>query len=575
MAVKLLFGALMTVAVLSGGSRAYALGTCPDDSSGTCLRGLASQTYQTDSNQCVPDVVRQFDSLKDHGEIMGFRDGGARINYPPLDNDFDHLQGVQRLAFPASNRILMALASSHGSGGHYAVVSLGTRGVGGFTGRRFGGNRMKDTTQDWNVVPQANDTIVQNGRTNRSTTYTHPSGIQSLGQYLAVPLELIGGGGPPGRTELFDTGVNIDFNVTQCTGTKPGCFQSKWVFEHTQSGAGEDALARLDDGRYLMLTAIATDTSKLEVNVSQYNDGVSTIANPDVFGAWNSPGHGGASSAIFRMDKLPVWKPYQSLQLVTECGSGHLYLVGAEKRGNGDDFADLYRLNLAVTGSDNIENEPLVSTASIATAFTLIRSKHFWCTYEGSPRQCDFDAASGVYVDPFGTLLLYATVHDDSGPKAGVIRFVEFAPNDPVDRPDTPAVESCDSTDNMWVEFSNRTLTANNLPPIGAERFFIERHNELRSDTSFETAYSFNDEALSIRYCLPPGFRYKVCSDTSFKGACQFFCGDSVSGCSGLISNGQVRGANFAKPTASSGCFTTNASPNCAAAAPGRRSSRR
>jgi hypothetical protein len=553
------------IAALSAGTGAYGLGTCPDDSSSTCLVGAATETYETDSNQCVPDVVTQFDALKDHGEVMGFRDGGRRIDYPPLDASFDHWQGIQRLAFPPANRILMVLTSSHDSGGHYALVSLGTRSVGGFSGRRFGGNRMKDTTQDWNVAPQANDTIVQNGRTNSSTTFTHPSGIQSLGQYLAVPLEIIGGGGPPGRTELFDTGVSIDFGVAKCNGDTAGCIQSKWVFEHSQSGAGAAALAQLDDGRYLMITAISTNISRLEINVSQYNDGVPTISNPGVFGAGNSPGSGGAPSAIFRMDKLPVWKPYQSLQLVTECSSGHLYLVGVGTVDNesGDDFADLYRLNLAVTGADNTEHEPLISTASIATTFTPIRSKHFWCRYEGSPRQCDFTSASGIYVDPFGTLILYATVHDDSGPKPGVTRFVEFAPNNPVDRPNTPAIESCDSASNMWVELSNKPLSANNLPPIGAERFFIEHQNELRSDANFDTAYSFNDEALSIRYCLPPGFRYKVCSDKSFGGTCRFVCGDSIAGCSGLISGGQVRGANFTTATASSGCFTTSVSPSC------------
>jgi hypothetical protein len=563
MQTRFSLGALILIATLSGSTGAYSLATCPDNSSGTCLRGWANQSYQADSNRCVPDVIAQFDALKDHGEIMGFKDGGSRINYPPLDNNLDHWQGVQRLAFPPANRILMALTSSHGSGGHYALVSLGTRSVGGFSGRRFGGNRMKDTTQDWNVAPQANDTIVQNGRTTNSKIFNHPSGIQTLGQYLAVSQELIGGGGPPGRTELFDTGVSIDFGVTQCTGTTAGCIQSKWVFEHSQSGAGEAALAKLDDGRYLMITAIATNTSRLEINVSQYNDGVPTISNPGVFGASNSPGSGGAPSAIFRMDRLPIWKPYQSLQLVTECGSGHLYLIGIEKNDSSEDFADLYRLNLAVTGTDNIENEPLISTASIATTFTPIRFKHFWCTYEGSPRQCDFDAASGIYVDPLGTLILYATVHDDSGPKAGVTRFIEFAPNDPVDQPDTPAVEPCDSASKMWVELSNKPLSTGNLPPIGAERFFIEHQNELRSDASFDTAYSFNDEALSIRYCLPAGFRYKACSNSAFAGTCRFFCGDSVAGCSGLISGGQVRGANFTTATASSGCFTTSTSPSC------------
>jgi hypothetical protein len=459
----------------------------------------------------------------------------------------------------------MALSSSHTSGGRYALVSLGSRGTGGFTGRRFGGNRMSGTTQDWNVPPQGNDTIIQNGRTSAATTYTHPSGVQALGQFLAVPLEVIGGGGPPGRTQLFDAGVGIDFGVTQCNGTTPGCIQNRWTFEHSQSGDGEVALAKLDDGRYLMLNAVATATSILEVNVSRRTPAGTPlpISDPLVFGAGNSPGTGGAPSAIFQMQNLEDWTTYQSLQLLTECGTGHLYLVGIEKNGDSEDWADLYRLNLAVTGAVNVEGEPLISTAAIATTFTLVRSKHFWCRYEGSPRQCDFDAASGIYVDPFGTLLLYATVHDDSGPKSGVTRFVEFAPNDPVDHPDTsPKVEKCNKTSKMWVELSNRALS-DGLPPIGSERFFIEYQNEARSHTSFAKAYSFNDEALSIRYCLPAGFRYKLCSDTDFGGSCAFFCGSLVDGCAGGISKGRIRGSNLPSANASSGCFTTSASPDC------------
>ncbi|HEU4537691.1 MAG TPA: hypothetical protein VFS00_26405 [Polyangiaceae bacterium] len=541
-----------------------ALGTCPDAAGALCLRGAASTSYLPDSNRCVPNVVAQFDAIKDHGEIMGFRDGGSPISYPPLDTDDDHWQGVQRLAFPSDHRLFMVLTSSHGSGGRYALVGLGSRVLGGLTGRRFGGNRMSFTDQDWDVAPQGNDTIHQTGLTSTATLYNHPGGIQALGQFLAVPLEVIGGGGPPGRTQLFDTGTAIDFDVDQCAGTTAGCIRSQWVFEHGQPGAGESALAKLDDGRYLMITAVSSATSVLEVNVSGLGgDGAPRpIGDPFVFGAWNSPGNGGASSAVFSMGAVPGWKPYQSLQLVTECGSGHLYLVGMEKEGDGDDWADLYRLNLRPTGALNAEGEPLVSTGSIATTFTRVRSKHFWCTYEGSPRQCDFDAATGVYVDPFGTLLVYATVHTDTAPASGVTRFVEFGPNDPVDRPDTFSVEPCDAKSKMWVEMSNQPLSGG-LPPVGAERFFIEYQNETRSDANFGTAYDFHDEARSIRYCLPPGFRYKLCSDSSFGGTCQFFCGSSAAGCTGLVSSGVVRGVNLASANASSGCFTTTASSSC------------
>jgi hypothetical protein len=520
--------------------------------------------YSPDSNRCVPNVITQFDALKDHGEIMGFWDGGGRIAYPSLDTDYQHWQGIQRLAYPADHRILMILTSSSYSGGHYAVVSLGTRGAGGISGRRFGGDRMNDLTQDWNVPPHSNDVIIQNGKTSASPLYTHPGGIQTIGQFLAAPLEIIKGGGPFGRTQLFDAGVNINFNVTQCDGTTPGCIQTRWVFEHNQPGDGEVALAKLDDGRYLMINALATDTKVLEVNVSGRRlDGTPRyISDPIVFGAWNSPGSGGQPSAVFKMDHLGDWKPYQSLQLVTECASGQLFLVGMEKDGS-EDWADLYRLNFALTGAVNREGEPLISTDSIKTAFRRVRHKHFWCTYRGSARQCDFDAATGVYVDPFGTFIVYASVHDDSGPGSGVTRFVEFSPNDPIDRPDTAALEPCDTTGKMWIELSNKPLSTGGVPPVGSDRFFVEYQNEARSHKSFSKAYDFDNRALSIRYCLPAGYRYKLCSETDFRGTCKLFCGSAATGCSGLVSGGQVRGLTFSHVTGRSGCFAKSDSPTC------------
>src|SRR5262245_39255666 len=99
---------LVLAATLSASTIALGVGPCPDDPSGAaCLRGAASQSYESDSNRCVPDVIAQFDNLKDHGEIMGFRDGGRSVGYPPLDTDDQHWQGVQRLGFPADRRNFM------------------------------------------------------------------------------------------------------------------------------------------------------------------------------------------------------------------------------------------------------------------------------------------------------------------------------------------------------------------------------------------------------------------------------------------------------------------------------------
>jgi hypothetical protein len=551
------------------GAARRALGRCPGkEGEEGCVLGKAEDKYSADTNRCVPNVVAQFDALKDHGEILGFWDGGDEVDYPSLDATDQHWQGVQRLAYPPGHNLLMVLTSSHEEGGHYAVAGMGSRVLGGFTQRRLGASRTTEDTQDWNVAPRYNDTIIQGGLTADATRYTHPSSMQALGQFVAIPLERIGNSddhGTLGRTQLFDAGGDIDFDVKQCGDGGQGCLlKSQWVFEHSTWGAGQAALAKLDDGRYLMITGVTADTDLLEINVSGVRaDGTPrTIDDPEVFGAWNSPGNGGEPSALIDTGSIDGWKDYQALQLVTECGSGQLFLIGTGQASGNADWADLYQVNLRETGDKNAEGEPRFDEGSPATTFTRVAEKHFFCTYEGSERQCDFLAAAGVFVDEAGTLLLYATVHDDSGPKEGVTRFVEFAPNDPVDRPDTPAVEACDDESKMWVELSDKPLSGA-LPPAGSDRFFIEYWNSLRSNKSFATAYDFNDEARSIRYCLPPGYRYKLCEHTSFGGKCQFFCGSAADGCSGPASGGHIQGVSFTKADASSGCFTAAGSTEC------------
>jgi hypothetical protein len=549
-------------------SSAQALGPCPDYT-GQCLRGSTSTNAAADRNRCAPNVVRQFRNVKDRGEIMGFHDGGPSIGYPSLNDGSSHWQGVQRLAFPNDRRILLVLTSSHENGwGHYAIVGLGSRINGGFTGRRFGGNRMGPTTQDWNMEPPGNDTISQRGEIH--PVFNHPGGPQTIGQFVAVPLEQVGDNDRPGRTQLFDAGVTFSFDVKRCTTVTSGCMRSRWVFEHSEFANGATGLVKLDDGRYLMISGITKEMTKLELNVSRLrpNGALYRIDEPGVFGLSNCPGCSGAYSAKFAVSTIPSWRGYQSLQLVSECGTGHLYLVGNAKD-NGEDWLDLFRLNLRPMGV-NHEGEPILSTAAPSRAFQYVTSKHFWCRYRDSARQCDFDAAVGIYIDPLGTLLVYATVHDDSAPPpsgvtpppSGVTRFVEFAPNDPIDNPSTAAIERCDTADKMWVELSNGMLSAG-LPPAGSERFFIEYSNVSRSTADFGTAYDFHDQARSIRYCLPQGYRYKLCEHSSFGGTCRFFCGSSVAGCSGSISNGAIRGLNLPAANASSGCFATTTSSTC------------
>jgi hypothetical protein len=171
----------------------------------------------------------------------------------------------------------------------------------------------------------------------------------------------------------------------------------------TKSGSST-ALAKLRDGRYLLVVT-ATDAQPVDFYVSNEPESISS-----------------GFSWIAQVDPADsLWAAFQSLNLVTQCSSGQLYLLGTENTGLfgddewGDDYARLYQVNFS-TSNEWVDT------------YGPIKNFHAYCSNDGS-RQCNFDAAAGVYVSQNGTLALYAVEHDDDGPGSTKnVKFMEFWP---------------------------------------------------------------------------------------------------------------------------------------------------
>ena len=453
------------------------------------LKGRVIATPTPNANRCVPDPVAQINSLRDHGDILGFRMGAG---YPDPDGDDYHWQGIQRLPISGGRVFAVSSSAPRDKGGHLAIVQFGSRRP---VNGRLRSNRLSVTTQDWNVPPLLNDIIVQDVLVD--PVFDHPGGLQTLGRYLFVSLELIDSS-DRARVYLYDSvGTQDPWSCNQATGA--GCLRKVWEFVVAETGAGTVSAAQLADGRYLMITTPKRIT-KFEVHVSQRGK---ALTDSTLFGSggsyealWDSNGH--------------EWTDYQNLNLLTGC-NGQLYLLGSHKNdggwfGSNEDWIDLFELHLVPDGGTNADGD-----ATLSVSLNKVAKRHVYCGTSGSKRQCDLDAAGGVSVDARGRLFFYATEHDNDG-KSNSVKMMEFRPADHLDDPSTSGVEGCPTLTQAYVELFDEANDKGNSLMID----YVDRSK--RNYNRFDTAFSFNDRTRSARQCIPVGYRYRLWNDFNRSG---------------------------------------------------------
>lgn len=450
------------------------------------LKGMVRVTLGANANRCTPNPVEQLRSLRDHGDIMGFRMGAG---YPDPGGDDYHWQGVQRL--PVGGGRLLAVSSSTraSEGGHIAIVQLGSRGT---AGGRLRSNRLSTTIPDWEVRPGGKDVIVQDLRVN--PVFNHSGGLQTLGRYLLVPLETIDESSAKARVFLYDSlGTRDPWSCNQATGA--GCLRKVWGFVVAGTGAGTVSAAQLDDGRYLMITT-QRGITKFEVHVSQRGK---ALTDATLFGSWGSYEALWVSRGISSGED---WRDFQNLNLLTGC-NGQLYLLASHKADGGiffsnEDLIDLFELHLVPDGKTNADGDPTLSVS-----LTKVAQRHVYCSTRGSKIQCNLQAGGGAWVDPQGRLFYYGMEHHNDGPD-DTVRMMEFRPGDHLDNPSTPFVEGCGALSQAYVElFDGENFDGNSL-------MIDYRDRAKRNYDHFDTAFSFNDRTRSGRQCIPPGFRYRL-----------------------------------------------------------------
>ena len=512
-----------------------------DLDSGEFITGAVSRVYAPDVNRYVPDPLKQFVQLKDHGDYYGFyTDAGHLDTFCESGlistNCQNHWQGLARLVYPETARAYFLVASSHSTESRLAVVNNGE-----WSGLRLRGNRHDTTRPDWEAPPDWSDRIVLSRMMQQSLN--HPGGMQVIGQYVAVGLEKIASP-QEGAVYLYDVSR---MNVT----TKhPIQMWSVGIAGEKVATASVVKLAPFAGeraGRYLMLT-LGGESKRITFNISRAGK---MIDDPKLFNDHHATTAEGsiapAASGVANWTDM-----YQTMQIIVD-PNGQLYLLGATKdRSGGSDYLDLFALRLRLTGGTNqSENTPLV-----AANVTHLARKIMYCIPSVSNSMgCDFSAAGGAYIDPDGRLYYYATVHSDSplnGASTQWTRMMEFRPRDHLDEPDTSAIEGCPALSSAWVNFYDGKLgrdSYSSSAPVRVNSFmidFVDRRE--RAQSSFGSAYNFNDRVVAVQFCIPRGHRFRLFEHENFRGA-------SID----LVGTGSLAtkrwGNSGARQKWSSGCF--------------------
>lgn len=317
------------------------------------IQGKVSEEWgRPDVTRCVADPVGAINNLPRVGNNIGFLTSTSSegLGYMLLT---PHLQSVQRLAYGDGRHLVV---SRSGSLAFYVVEMAGQNTL----GLPFGGLTQSDHVVHREPAP--------------SLDFDHAGGIQTLGTLLAVPYS--------SDDEAFLRFYDLS------TPASPVMLH-EWedpVFSH----AGAVALARLANDFVFMIVG--------EEDSEYLNFYIGTADPPDFvhLQRWRDRD---AQTEIGDDE----FASYQSLNLVTRCGDGQMFLVGMDRDGSGDDWVDLFRVNVTRDSA----------------SLTKVAKRNIVCS-----GQCNLDASGGTYVAPDGRLMVYATEHGASGPTLNGVRSV-------------------------------------------------------------------------------------------------------------------------------------------------------
>ncbi|MDH3980172.1 MAG: PKD domain-containing protein [Gammaproteobacteria bacterium] len=512
----------------------------------------------------VPDVINQFGALSVRADALGFS-----IGISPDPSASKHYQGIVRSHGRGTPYFFVSRSETSGpcegsQPGNLLTVRMASRDR---HGERLRSNRIRKDKDTDDTPPPASDvnvgTVTFNG-TNGWPHYGHPGGMDRVGDVLVVPLERPCGGQEPEGKILFIDVSNPEafipvpdppFCPPFCGNPDSSLILSE--FDNVPFTPGLVSVTPQANGRYLMLMTGGNNVRlMIYESMPTEEDGSTDLRSPDLdwiekdlwfhvedevdlgttgfcdlavdlrqFCGFDWPSFGAFAGCIL---EGKCNHPHQTLHFLREGGiDGDLYLVGIRNPGGGagtgaqdTDLIDLYRVEWEGTSE-----EPEFKLRWVMTRHLVAKPT------KGGTDLANFAAASAIYVSPSGELLLYATEHDNDGPKdsrgVGTVKAGEWRHHDMVRRGSptynpTPVTEDPFEVD----EGADITLQGQADPPITRawvelyeddgftnESIVIDYEDWGLDDFDDFGVFGFSDDASSWRWFAPIGCTIRVNDD--------------------------------------------------------------
>jgi hypothetical protein len=356
----------------------------------------------------LPDVEDQF--------ALAFRLGTA-----PEPNLCRHYQGIARstgagtpymfVSWSGNQAPVDVCGDDNDDPGALLIVRLGTRDT---NGERLRSNRLLRDVDIVLTPPRAEDTVVRTIRfdgTGVWPNYGHPGGMQMIGDVLVLALETPYDAGDPSNLILF---INVaDPENPELLST----FDAGTASEFSAGLVGLTPVLAEDGSccRYVMLvTGASNQTVRLYRSVSTDLAArdldwlpLTTRTESQIESCLGADWHTGSGDA------------HQMLNFVRQGSqTGPLYLIGGRNATflpSGDDFIDLYRVNMDAYGNP------------AECLLEHVRSTHVTShPVMGGGDSGNFAAASGTYVSPSRELIVYSAEYENDGVTDGERRTVRF-----------------------------------------------------------------------------------------------------------------------------------------------------
>ncbi len=324
------------------------------------------------NNPLVQNVEQQFNNMLDNPTTIGAHNPGI-IEYPNYiysgnDNNFgkdNHFQGIIR--FPRHLGLGQYFALS-GSDKDDKTSNLFIIKINSQNKRIFNTNIKKGKPNEY-------DNIIQNIKLSKSLY--HAGGMQTCGQYLAIPLE----GRSNGRVWFYKCSErNGSLHLKKIYPENPKYKYQPLEVRTTSYHAGTVAFIKLSDGYYLV--GVWTDDKGLflyESNKPYLKAGFKRIAilKRNLFQIRNEP------------------PQYQMINFVQDL-SGKLYLIGTENTSN---------------------ISPIINKKRVADLFQIkIKDQNMSITLKNTKtfnarNTSNFDAGCGIYIPNQANMFMYSCHH--------------------------------------------------------------------------------------------------------------------------------------------------------------------